>query len=204
MDVAQAIEKRRSIRQFRPDPIPEEVLNKLLNLMRLAPSGSNRQPWKFIVVRDKEIREQVAALCRFISLPSGRKLTQDWIAGAPVIIVACGSERKAGAGYYKDGEFCIATGQVLEEEAGKNPGEYQSCVSWDLAIALDHLALAAVQEKLGTCWIGGMNAPALRELLSIPDDILAMAVMPVGYSVSWPDPRPRKPLEEIVCYDRYS
>ena len=57
MDVYEAIRERRSVRSYKPDPIPEEVLNRLLEAMRLAPSGGNRQPWQFIVVRDASIRQ---------------------------------------------------------------------------------------------------------------------------------------------------
>jgi nitroreductase len=76
---------------------------------------------------------------------------------------------------------------------------------WDLAIALDHLSLAAVEEGIGTCWVGGFSEDEVKELLSIPDDVSAHLIMSVGYpALSWPNPRPRKPLEEIICYDRYS
>ena len=109
MDVAEAIGKRRSIRRYKPDEIPEDLLNRLLGLVHLAPSGSNRQPWKFVVVRNKEKRAQVAAACHY-ARPNGRTNPQEWIAEAPVIIVACGSESEAAAGYYADGEFYIATG----------------------------------------------------------------------------------------------
>jgi nitroreductase len=193
MNVIEAIEKRRSIRRYKPDEIPEDVLDRLLNVLRLAPSGSNRQPWKFIVVRDKEMRVRVAAACG----------TQRWIGEAPVIIVACGSRRAAAAIYYEDQKLCVATGQVVIEERGKKPDEYVSSLEWDLAIALDHLTLAAVDEGLGTCWIGLVNEPELKQCLSIPNDLTAQLVMPIGYPVSWPEAGQRKPLEEIICYDRY-
>jgi len=93
MNVINAIKKRRSVRNYKSDEIPEEVLNKLLNAMRLAPSGKNRQPWKFIVVRDKAMKAKLADAC----------CGQKFIAAAPVVIVACGSEKEAAVRYYKDG-----------------------------------------------------------------------------------------------------
>ena len=203
MDVFKAIEKRQSIRRYKPDPIPDDVLDRLLNVLRLAPSGSNRQPWKFIVVKDKELREQVAAACTFMRI-SGQRSQQTWVSEAPVIIVACGSENEASAGFYADGELYIADGQTVIVDRGKRPGEYYSSVHQDLAIALDHLSLAAVEEGLGTCWIGAVSRFKLRELLAIPAEFTAQLMMTVGYPVSWPNPRQRKPLEEIICYDRYS
>lgn len=202
MDVSEAIRNRRSVRRYTPDPVPEDVLNRLLERVRLAPSGSNRQPWTFVVVRDEEKRVQVAAACHY-ARPNGTTRTQAWIAEAPVIVVACGSEKEAAAGYLADGAFLIASGGIFEEELGKEPGEYYSFCDVDLAIALDHLSLAAVEEGLGTCWIGGLNEPELKRCLSIPDDRTARLAMTVGYPVSQPEPRPRKRLEEVVCYDTF-
>lgn len=193
MNVMDAIKKRRSIRNYKPDEIPEDVLDKLLNAMRLAPSGKNRQPWKFIVVRDKATKAKLAAAC----------CGQKFIAEAPVVIVACGSEKEAAAGYYKDGQRIIADGWAVAEEMKKGPVEYESCLPLDLAIALDHLTLTAVEEDLGTCWVGALDERQVKELLSVPDDMRAPLVMPIGYPVSWPNPRPRKPLEEIICYEKY-
>ncbi|MFC2081704.1 nitroreductase family protein, partial [Candidatus Bipolaricaulota bacterium] len=70
--------------------------------------------------------------------------------------------------------------------------------------AMDHLTLAAVSEGLGTCWIGGLNEGQMKDILSIPDDVRAPVAVALGYPVSWPDPRPRKPLAEIICYDKYN
>jgi nitroreductase len=80
LDFYEVIRTRRSIRSYKPDPIPEEVLMRILDAARIAPSGSNRQPWKFIVVKDEELRKRLAAACH----------NQTFIAEAPVIIVACG------------------------------------------------------------------------------------------------------------------
>jgi nitroreductase len=184
MDVMDAIKKRRSVRKYKPDEIPEDVLDKLLNAMRLAPSGKNRQPWKFIVVRDEVTKAKLAEAC------NGQ--------------VACGSEKEAAIRYYRDGRAVIGVGWDIEEEMENGSIEYESCVPIDLAIALDHLTLAAVEEGLGTCWIGALNEEQVKELLSVPDDMRASLVMPIGYPVSWPESRSRRSLEEVVCYETYS
>ena len=72
--------RTRSIRAYRPDPIPEEALNRVLEAVRIAPSGSNRQPWKFIVVGNDKLRRRLAAACG----------NQGFIGEAPVVVVACG------------------------------------------------------------------------------------------------------------------
>jgi nitroreductase len=203
MNVLEAIEKRRSVRSYRPDPIPEDVLHRLLNAMRLAPSGGNRQAWKFVVVREGAMKRRLAEACTYVRR-SGEVRPQLWIAEAPVVIVACGSEQQAASRYYRDGRPVIAYGDASPEEVKADKADYESCLDWDLAIALDHLTLAAVEEGLGTCWIGGLDERKVKGLLSIPDDWRAPLAMPVGYPVERPEPRSRKPLEEIVCYERFS
>jgi nitroreductase len=199
LDVLEAIRKRRSIRNYKADQIQREVLDRLLEALRLAPSGGNRQPYKFIIVQDGETKRRLAAACKF---NPGRLNGQAFIAEAPLVIVACGSERKAITRYYKDGQVFLRIGSD-PEEIDKDPIKYENTMSIDLAIALDHLTLVAAAEGLGTCWVGGLDELEVKRLLSIPDDMRVPIVMPVGYPVSWPEPRPRKPLEKIVCYDKY-
>ena len=199
MEVLDAIRRRRSIRNYKPDPVPKEVLDKLLEALRLAPSAGNRQPYKFIIVLDEETRKKLAAACRF---NPGRLNGQEFIADAPVVIVACGSVRKAITRYYKDGEVFLTIG-TIPEEIDKDPIEYDNTMPIDLAIALDHLTLVAAAEGLGTCWVGGLDELEVRRLLSIPNDMRVPIVMTVGYPVSWPEPRPRKPLERLIYHDKY-
>jgi len=80
MKVLEAIQKRRSVRKYKEDPIPEEALLRVLEAARLAPSGKNYQPWKFIIVINKELKEKLAQA----------SAGQLFIARAPVIIVGCG------------------------------------------------------------------------------------------------------------------
>jgi len=80
MSILEIIRRRKSIREYREDPIPEDVLFRVLEAARLAPSGKNLQPWKFIIVRDKRLRMKLAQA-------SNR---QYFMAEAPVVIVACG------------------------------------------------------------------------------------------------------------------
>jgi nitroreductase len=201
VDVFDAIKKRRSIRSYRSDSIPDEVLDKLLKALRLAPSGGNLQPYKFIVVRDKETKATLAVACNW---NPGRPKGQDFIAEAPVVIVACSSKEKALSRYYKDGKVFLAIERDIPAEADRSTAGYLNLVDIDLAIAMDHLALAAVEEGLGTCWIAALDEQEVKKVVSVPEDMRVQVVMPLGYTDSWPEPRPRKPLEELICYDRYS
>ena len=80
MDFYEVVKTRRSIRSYRQDLVPEEVLNRVLDAVRISPSGSNRQPWKFIVMKDAELKNKMVASCN----------NQSFVAEAPIIIVACG------------------------------------------------------------------------------------------------------------------
>lgn len=103
--------------------------------------------------------------------------SQQWFANAPVIICAC--SRPDEAWRRSDGK---------------------SYADVDLAIAMDHLILAATAEGLGTCWIGAFKPEPLRRVLDIPDELEPVALTPLGYPDEEPAERPRKDLDEIVEY----
>ena len=201
MDVYSAIKKRRSIRSYKPDRIPDEIMAKLLEAIRLAPSGGNRQPYRFIIVQEQDTKEKIAAACRWYP---GRPQGQGFIAEAPVVIVACGSVNNAVVRYYTDEGVTLKTGWDVPTEVDRSQADYRSVMEIDLAIALDHLTLVATEEGLGTCWIAALDEREIKKLLSVPEDKRVLVVMPVGYTDSWPEPRPRKPLEKIICYEKYS
>lgn len=86
----EVIRTRRSIRSFKPDPIPDDVLRKVLEAARITPSGSNRQPLRFIIVKNRELIRSIADACR----------CQGFISEAPILIVACGQDIKYNRGGY--------------------------------------------------------------------------------------------------------
>lgn len=111
---------------------------------------------------------------------------QTWMADAPVTVVACG----------------------LPGEAYKQMGGHGNSADVDVAIALDHLTLAAVAEGLGTCWIGAFDEAAVKDLVGVPADVKVVAMTPLGYPASADLNRPldeakRKPEAEIFSTDRY-
>ncbi|MEO0073832.1 MAG: nitroreductase family protein [candidate division WOR-3 bacterium] len=171
MELYEAIQRRTSVRSYLPNPVPDEVLNRILEAGRLAPSAKNNQPWRFIVVRDLAVRRALVPACR----------NQAFIAEAPVVICGC----------------------AIEEQVWKGMGGYWSAEAVDLAIALEHMILAATAEGLGTCWIGAFIEEEVRKVLQIPAGVKPIALTPIGYPAKETRPRPRKPLTEIVCYDRY-
>ena len=106
---------------------------------------------------------------------------QTFLAEAPILIVAC----------------------AKEDEAYGVMGGYMNSYPIDLGIALEHLILAATEKGLGTCWIGAFKEKLVKDLLDVPDNIIVVAITPLGYPAVEGRTRERKPLSEIVCYDKY-
>lgn len=174
MDFYEVVRTRRSVRSFRPDPIPQEVLDRILDAARIAPSGSNRQPTRLIVVRSQKVKHDLVPMCH----------DQAFIATAPVVVVACGRD--------------------IKHNRGEWMGRYAMIV--DVAIAVDHLTLAARAEGLGTCWIGSFKNAALKEYFGLPEEVEVVALTPLGYPQGSPfaDPEGRIPLAEFVYWDRWA
>ena len=170
MNVFEAIKKRASVRSYLDKPIEDETLNAVLEAGRLAPSASNRQEWRFVIVRDSEVRRKLGEAAN----------GQSFVGEAPVVIVAC----------------AVTDGHVMS--CG------QPCYPIDVAIALDHISLAAVEYGLGTCWIGAFNEKKVKEILGVPDEIRVVELMPLGYPVyKSVKEKSRLPLKRIVKYERW-
>ncbi|MFA5008610.1 MAG: nitroreductase family protein [Candidatus Omnitrophota bacterium] len=147
MDVFEAIKKRRSVRNYLDKPVEEGKILKILEAARLAPSASNRQEWRFVVVKDKELR---------IKLSKAAK-GQVFVGEAPVVIVCCA----------ETDNHIMTCGQL--------------CYPIDLAIAIDHMTLAARELGLGTCWIGAFRQDEVKKILEIPKDIIVVELLCLGY-----------------------
>jgi nitroreductase len=169
MELKEAIKKRRSVRDYTDAPVPEDKLLRVLDAGRLAPSGGNRQAWKFVVVRDSQKRQKLAQAA------SG----QTFVAKAPVVIAA------------------VATVPERIQQCGV------SASAVDLAIAVDHMTLAAVDEGLGTCWIGAFSQEEARDVLDVPAKYQIVALLPLGFSKQPEGTKTRKSLNEIVCYETF-
>ena len=169
MELKEVIKNRKSIRDYEDKPIPEDKLLRVLEAARLAPSGGNRQEWKFIIVRDSQRRQKLAQAAE----------GQTFVGKAPVVIAA------------------VAT----------QPTPMMICgvpaYAVDLAIAVDHITLAAVDEGLGTCWIGAFSQEVARKILNIPSKYKLVALMPLGFPQEQGRPKNRKSLDEIVCYETF-
>lgn len=200
MDVFETIRRRRSIRSYEPKEIPEDIVTQLLEVLRLAPSSGNRQPYRFIVVRDKAVKAALAGACRW---SPGRAKGHEYIADAPLVIAACGFENESITRYYKDGMTYLTTSRMLVQIDKDSERPYLSMMILDIAVAFDHLDLAATSLGLGTCWIASIDELEVKNVLGVPEDVRVLAVMTIGYTSTWPEPRPRKDLDKLIYRERY-
>lgn len=179
MEFYDVIKKRQSIRAYKPDPIPGEVLTRILEAFRAAPSWANTQAWEIILVTKPEIKEQLQATL------SEHNPARSAMADAPVLVCAAGITGSSG---FRKGQ--AATGR----------GDW---VMFDMGIATEHLTLAAAAEGLGTVHVGLFDYQKAGEILSVPEDRTVIELIPLGYPAHTPKHVPRKPLEEFVFKNTY-
>ena len=173
MDVLEAIKGRRSIRAFKNQGVPAEIVEELIDAARWAPSAGNIQPWEFIIVRKPRINRRLVEAA----------LGQMFIEEAPVVIVVCANEERSSQGYGERGKtlYCIQ----------------------DTAAAMQNIHLTAYSLGLGTCWVGAFREEETRKILKIPRGMRPVAIIPVGYPAESPTARMRKSTSQIVHYETF-
>ena len=203
MDFFEVVHSQRSIRKFKPDDVPDDVLWQMLDAAIRAPSGSNTQPWIFVVIKDAAKRQAIAQALRETgrvedmasrfeavkadpvrrrSLGAAVEMFRD-IAKAPVIIIPC-----------------------LYNVTSPNTDANSLLAGSSIYGAVQNLMLAARTLGVGTVLTTFQQfiQPTLAKELGIPDDALATCVIPVGY----PDgqrfgPTTRKPAETVTYWDSW-
>lgn len=164
MKLIEEIVARRSIREYRPMPVEDEKMERILEAGRLAPTARNQQGWRILIVSDPLLKD------RLVDEASPR---QPFLKQAPIILAAC----------------------------ALNPDYVMRCghpaFLIDLAIVLEHIALQAVREGLGTCWIGSFDEDKAKLVLQVPAPVRIVELMSLGYPARLPDARERKPAREL-------
>jgi nitroreductase len=191
METLKAIASRRSIREFKPDPVPQNILEKILWAATLAPSGKNKQPWQFIVVRDEDKRaEMVHAMQKGIDQLEGMG-------------IQTGSARYT----VKSMAFAPVTIFVINPTSTKPPyvwdtGESNADVvdTQSIGAAIQNMLLAAQDFGLATLWICDIFF-AYQELSTwLGCEGQMVAAVSLGYSDQSPSARPRKAVDEVTTY----
>ena len=182
MTTKEAIEKRRSIRNYKSNPIPETILKEILESARLAPSGRNCQPWCFKIVTDKVIIEKLSIAAN----------NQTFIAKATTVIVCC-----ANIKHFK--EYMTENYKERMEYFKTQTREQISYrLAIQVAIAIEHMVLRAMDFELGTCWIRSIKEKEVRDIFGWDENIFIVALLLVGYPNENPKPKPRLSLDEIL------
>jgi nitroreductase len=206
--VMEVIRERRSIRKYKKTPIPDEIIHELLQAAVLAPNGENFQPWRFIVIKDKQTIKSIGLIS---ARASGRRFLQEFLSGK--------LEKRLGAippekrklvmkkmieggvsGFVGTAPLIIAVCNVPAEGVD---------TPWDCAAATENLILVAQSYGLGTCWVIGptkdpRDQVKMKALLNVPPDAHIQYVISIGYPDENPNPRPRRPMKEIIFSERYN
>jgi nitroreductase len=191
MSLYELMLSRRSIRQFRPDPVSRDILEKLVNSARLAPSGANLQPLEFVVIDDEGLRRKLFHCLR-------------WAA-----YIAPEGNPKPG---------CEPTAYVvILVNMGVRKNEFER----DVGAAVENMILTAWEERIGSCWIANADANRIQRMLKVPENYKIDSVLALGYpdeepiteemkdSVKyWKDSRgclhvPKRRLDEVLHFNGF-
>jgi len=181
LEIYEAIMSRRSIRKYKTTPVDDETLERILEAARWAPSWANTQCWRFIVVRDADTKNKLAA-----TLPETNP-SYDAVKEAPVVIVACAELGRVG---------------YIKGKLASDKGE--SWYMFDVALAMQNLVLAANSLGLGTVYIGWFDAEKVASILEVPPGSCVVTMTPLGYPDQKPSPTSRKELPRIISYEKYN
>jgi len=186
--ITEILKRRVSVRKFQDRPVPEEVIREILEAARLSPSGGNEQPWRFGAITDCGLIEQIARIAH----------GQDWIAGAPLLIVLCTvcvEDARGGRDIQKHRD------PKLTQEIDKIPQSLYWALNQEehqTKIPGTHMVLTALEHGLGSCWVSRFDVKELAQLLHLPDHYLPSEILVFGYPEFEQEPRPKKSLDEIV------
>jgi nitroreductase len=201
------VKRRRSIHAYKPDPVPDDDVDKIIEAARWAPSGANSQPWEFIIVKKKGLRERIVELFKEQQelsyrmeqtraperrFPSYRNPPQGTpgFANAPVYIVTCGDPRTKEA-------------YPLKAKLDRGESNYYS----SLASAFLYMHLAATALGLGSQWVSASGLDLmqgrLKELLAIPYEFEIYDMMALGFVAHEAKPRKVRSREEIAHLNKF-
>ncbi len=169
MDIIKVINRRYSVRSYKPLLVEDRKLLAVLNAARMAPSANNRQPYQIIVIHTVHREAELLSI-----------YAKDWFVQAPIVLCLCGISGEAWV--RRDGRQYLYV---------------------DVAILADHLVLAAANLGLGTCIIAAFDEMNARKVLALPDQVEPILFTPLGYPASTPAAKERKPLADLVRYERW-
>jgi nitroreductase len=187
-ELLQLIKNRRSIRKYSRETIPMEIVYKILEAGRYAPSGANVQPWIYVVVNDDKLKAKIREETEEVERKFHEKASlhlKKWMKEQKITPV----------------KSFLTEAPVLVVVAGLNKAPYWLESTW---ISIAYILLSIESQNLGTLTYTPIETVFLNKLLNIPDDYRPVAILPIGYPAERPSPetRTRKPLKQMVYLNR--
>jgi len=172
LDFWELIRRRHSVREYDSDAsVSPEQVKRILEAAIEAPSAGNRQPWHFVVVRDRAVRQGLVRAA----------YGQEFLAQAPVVIAVCSDPARSAARYGHRGSSLYC--------------------SQDTAAATEHILLAATALGLGSCWVGAFDEATAARVLGLPKRLRPVALVAIGHPMAPSSRRTdRRPLDKVVTY----
>jgi len=177
MDIFDAIGGRRSVRKYKPDAVTDEIIAELVDAAHWAPSWANLQCVRYVVVRDKSVRENL------LEAMTPKNPARDAITNAPVIVAFVG---KIDASGYKGGQ----------------PFDDKRWYIFDVGMAMQNFCLAAHAKGLGTVIVGAFDYKIAGKALNVPEGYQVVAFTPLGYPDGEAKAPARKEISELLFQDR--
>ncbi len=173
MDFETVVKKRRMCREYLDRDVPQEKVDRILDLASRYPSAGHTEPQEFIVVRDRRVKEALAQAA----------LDQMFVAQAPLVIVVVSDIRRSARVY------------------GERGVHFFSITDGSFAAML--VLLAVVDEGLGACFVGSFYDEEVQDVLGLPPDVRPIGIIPIGYCAEGPEKFPRRSRARIIHRDRY-
>jgi nitroreductase len=173
VDFETVVKRRRMCREFMERDVPQEKIDRILDLASRYPSAGHTEPQEFILVHDRRMKEDLAHAA----------LDQTFVAQAPVVIVVVSDVRRSARRY---GERGVRFFSII-----------------DGAFVAMLILLAVVEEGLGACFVGSFYDEQVQEVLSLPQEVRPIGIIPIGYCAEGPRKFRRRSREQIVHRDRY-
>jgi nitroreductase len=180
MTATEAIGARRAIRRYQERDVPDEILGRVLDAARHAPSSMDGQPWCFIVIRDPATNRRLAGLKNAHCPPEKRAFPADFLADAPVVLVICSDRFRSYGREIENGVLAAAAAMFAAAADG-----------------LGSVFLTAYQPG-----DPGLSA-GIADLLGLPEQIQPVALLPLGFPDETPKPKRLRPLAEMVHQERF-
>ncbi|MDY7109876.1 MAG: nitroreductase family protein [Planctomycetota bacterium] len=200
MELMDVIRRRRSIRAFRNDPIPDDVLGEILEAGRVGPTAMNVQDCRFGIITDADVK------AKLVEVSGG----QEWITTAPVIIALC-RVLAADIKTLPDDDINVLVWQARYGRAAidhlnalEDRRVARMLLDWrDTAYVGQQMVLAAENFGIASCWIGLIDTPKADAVLGLPEDVVCDMLLPLGYPAEEPEAIERKTIEEITFRNRW-